>query len=121
MNKLVHVTIPVFFQLRYNYQSVFLFTTMAAATFYMPSPPTKIEEMIGDIWEEGKMRCLIYVKRMSSRGNAYVKGLAVSDSEAIPLPSSFELTYVPDEWVGDTYQNFKEEIDALDNGAEYSN
>lgn len=94
-------------------------TTMTAATFYMPSPPNEIDDIIGEIWREGNARCLIYVKRMSSRGNPYVRGLLISDAESIPLPSDFELNHLPDNCIDSTYNKFKDEIANQNNGTEY--
>ena len=56
---------------------------------------------------------------MSSRGNPYVRGLLISATESIPLPSEFEVHHIPEDHIDATYQNFKDEIDARDNGFEY--
>ena len=91
---------------------------MIATTFYMPSPSNEIDDVLGDIWREGNARHLIYVKRISSRGNPYVRGLLISDTE-IPLPPEFELSYLSEDYVSVAHQNFKDEIDSQNNGTEY--
>ena len=91
---------------------------MAAATFYMPSPPNEIDDIMHEFWKEGNARHLIHVKRMSSKGNPYVRGLLVSTTDAIPLPPEFELSHVPDDRIDPVYERFEAELDVENNGAE---
>ena len=93
-------------------------TTVIATAFHMPSPPNEIDDVLGDIWREGNVRQLIYVKRMSSRGNPYVRGPLISDTQ-VPLPLEFELSHLPEDYVSVAHQNFKDEIDSQNNGTEY--
>ena len=92
---------------------------MTAATFYMPSPPDEIDDIIGEIWRESNAMRLIYVKRVSSRGNPCVRGLLISDTESIPFPSDFELIYLSEDCVNSTYNKFKHEIANQNNGVEF--
>ena len=92
---------------------------MTAATFYIPSPPEEIDDILGEIWRESNARHLIYVKRVSSRGNPYVRGLLISDAESIPLPSDFELNYLSEDCIDSSYNKFRCEIAHQNNGAEY--
>ena len=92
---------------------------MTAATFYMPSPPNEIDDILGEIWKEGNARHLICVERiMSSRGNPCVRGLSISATESIPHPSEFEVHHLPEDHIDVTCQNFKDKMNAQDNGFE---
>ena len=107
--------------LHYNFVSTVdhNFVTMTAATFCMPSPPEEIDDILGEIWRESNVSHLIYVKRVSSRGNPYVRGLLISDAELIPLPSDFEVNCLSEDCIDSTYNKFKGEIANQNNGVEY--
>ena len=93
-------------------------STMTAATFYYPNPPEEIFHLLNGIWKEEDIGQMIYVKRVSSRGNPCIRGLIVSADATIPLPSDFELRHVPEEQIEPTLQDFQEEIAHERNGTE---
>ena len=94
---------------------------MTAAVFYCPSPPDETSHLLNRIWKEENVRHMIYVKRTSSRGNSYIRGLIVSADNVIPLPFElFEIRHLPDEQIEPILQDFQEEITHERNGTECS-
>ena len=89
-----------------------------ALTFYLPSPPDEIDNVLHDIWQEGGIKQMICVKRLSQRGNNYIRGLLISDSE-VELPPLFESRYLSDDLVEEKCDNLKQEILEQENGVEY--
>ena len=95
-------------------------TAMTAAIFYCPSPPSEVSHLLNRIWKEENVRHLIYVKRISSRGDPCMRGLIVSADDVIPLPNEFELRHLPEEEIEPVLQEFQDEIAHERNGAECS-
>ena len=62
---------------------------------------------------------MIYVKRMSSRGNQYMRGLIISADNVIPLPPEFEIRRLPEEQIEFALEDFRDEIAHEKNGVEY--
>lgn len=93
---------------------------MSSAIFYYGSPPDEISHLLNRIWKEENVRHMIYVKRVSSRGNPYIRGLIVSADNVIPLPPEFEIRYLPEEQIKFSLEDFREEIAHERNGTEYS-
>ena len=84
--------------------------TMTASTFYFPSNDYgDQDQFMHQIWQEGTMDYLIYVRRVSLRGNPYIKGLFVLNNESAPLPSEFEVQPIPDDCLGCLLRLFKDE------------
>ena len=94
---------------------------MTAATFYCPDPPDEIDRLMDDIWSTKKIDYLIYVRRISQRGNPYVRGMLISNDETNPLPPEFEIHPIPGTCVDYVWRQFKEEIHIENNGLEFEN
>ena len=103
-------------------------TTMTAATFHFPNPPGEVSHLLiesgkkktSSIWKEEDIKQMIYVRRVSLRGNPHMRVLIVSADDIIPLPPEFELRHLPEEQIETTVQDFQEEIAHERNGTECS-
>ena len=96
---------------------------MTALKFVFYSPLSDDNDDVQDglmhhIWSQRAMDYLIFVRRMSSRGNPYIGGLFVSNEEVI-LPPEFEVRLIPDEHYEELHQQFKEEQRNENNATEY--
>ena len=94
---------------------------MIALTFYFPSNGNQgnQDKFMHQIWQEGTIDYLIHVRRVSLRGNPYIKGLFVLNNESAPLPSEFEVQPIPDDCLGCLLRQFKEEQKIENNATEY--
>ena len=93
---------------------------MTAATFHIPSPPNEIENLSDDVWQEGDTKKMIHVCRISSRGNPHMRGLVVSSGETTPVPAEFEIIHLPEDRIDAMHQDFKDGINARNNGVEHT-
>ena len=92
---------------------------MIALSFYLPSNTSDEDTFISQIWHEGAIDYLIYVKRISARGNPYIKGLLILKDESASLPSELELRPVPDNCLECMWRQFKDEQEMEQNAVEY--
>ena len=93
---------------------------MTVFTFYFPSNGDHDQDsFIRSIWDEHAMEYLIYVRRVSLKGNPYIKGLFILNDESFPLPPEFEVNLIPDDCVECLQQQFKEEQEIENNATEY--
>ena len=94
---------------------------MIALTFYFPSNGDHGDQdkFMHQIWNEHIMDYLIYVRRMSLRGNPHIKGLFILNDESAPLPSEFEVQPIPDDCLGCLLRQFKEEQKIENNAMEH--
>ena len=83
---------------------------MTAAIFHYPSPPNEVPHLLNRIWKEEDVHHMIWVRRMSSRGNPHTRGLIVSADDVIPLPLEFEIRHLPFEEIEPTLQGFQQEM-----------
>ena len=94
---------------------------MIALTFYFPpsNDHGDQDKFIHHIWNEGIMDYLIYVKRISSRGNPYIKGLFILNDESVPLSPEFEVKPIDDDCIESLHRQFKEEQEIENNVIKY--
>jgi hypothetical protein len=95
---------------------------MTAFTFYFPSngDHDDHDEFMQQIWNERILDYLIYVRRVSLRGNPYIKGLFVVNDDSVLPPLPFEVNPISHDCVSHLLQNFKEEQRIENNAVEYS-
>lgn len=92
---------------------------MKTFAFYFPSNDDDQDAFMHQLWNERTMDYLIYVRRISSRGNPYIKGLFIMRDETTSPPPEFELRPIPDDSVSYLVQQFKEEQMFENNATEY--
>jgi hypothetical protein len=94
---------------------------MTAFTFYFPSNGDHDDQdkFMQQIWNERILDYLFYVRRVSLRGNPYIKGLFIVNGEAPSLPVEFEVKPIPDDCVDFLLEDFKEEQRIHNNATEY--
>ena len=91
---------------------------MTVFSFYFPSDDHDQDGFMHSLWNDRTMDYLIYVQRISHRGNPYIKGLFIWKDESVPLPSEWEVYPIPDDVVKHVYRQFKEEQELENNGVE---
>ena len=89
---------------------------MEALKFYFPSNGENQDHFMKDLWDQGTMSYLIFIHRISLRGNPYTKGVFILKDGA-PIPP-FECTPIPEEFIGLMVSEFKEELMIENNGEE---
>ena len=63
---------------------------MMALKFYFPSNGEDQDALMEHLWNQGTMSYLIFFRRMSLRGNPYIKGVFVLDDGDAMVPSEFD-------------------------------
>ena len=93
---------------------------MTAFTFYFPSNgDDNQDDFLHQVWNEGIMDYLIYVRRVSLRGIPYIKGLFILHDESASIPHEFEVHPIPDDCLECLQRQFEEEQRTENNGIEY--
>ena len=94
--------------------------TMIALKFYFPSRFNGDDQcsFMKDLWDQGIMSYLIFTRRMSLRGNPYIKGVFILDDDNTTVPTELECTPVPQGFISLAVSEFKEELLIEDNGVE---
>ena len=91
-----------------------------AFTFYFPSNGDHDDQdkFMDHVWNERIMDYLIYVRRISLRGNPYIKGVFLLNDDATP-PSEFECAPLSnDNDIIPLASEFQEELSVENNGVE---
>ena len=87
-----------------------------ALKFYFPSNSEDQDEFMKGLWNRGVMSYLIYTRRMSLRGNPYIKGVFILNDEDTMVPSEFECIPLSEDCVPSLVNEFQEEILMENNG-----
>ena len=93
----------------------------AALKFYFPSNGNdrNQDEFMEHMWNQGEMSYLIFVRRISSRGNPYIKGVfIVNDEDTVTALSEFECTQLSEEAFSCLVSELQEELSIEHNGVE---
>ena len=90
---------------------------MQSLKFYSPSNGKDQDAFIEHTWNQGAMPYLIFVRRMSLRGNPYIKG-AFLLNEDTTAPSEFECTQLSEEAFSCLVSELQEELSIKNNGVE---
>jgi len=70
-----------------------------------------------NMWNQGTMSYLIFARRMSLRGNPYIKGVFILNDD-ITAPSEFECIPISEDCVPCLVSEFQEELSMENNGVE---
>ena len=70
-----------------------------------------------NLWNQGTLSYLIFTRRMSLRGNPYIKGVFILNDDAMP-PSEFECKLLSKDCVPCSVSDFREELSTENNGVE---
>ena len=90
---------------------------MTAIKFYFPSNGEDQDALMEHVWNQGTMSYLIFIWRMSHRGNTYIKGVFILDDDGATVPSEFECIPLSRDCVSLLVSKFQEEISMENNGA----
>ena len=91
---------------------------MAILKFYFPSNNGDDQDAFMEhLWKQGTMSYLIFVRRMSLRGNPYVKGVFACDDTMTP-PPEFECSLLEGDCVSCVISDIQEELSVENNGME---
>jgi hypothetical protein len=91
---------------------------MTSLKFYLPSSNGEDHDaFLEDLWHQGNISYLIYTRRISQRGNPYIKGVLIVDDDNT-IPPELECTPIP--WIHTSLlvNELKEELSAEQNGVE---
>lgn len=93
---------------------------MVTVKFYFPSNGEDQEAVLKSLWQQEAVSHMIYVRRMSQRGNPYIKGvfsLNENDNDFAPPP---EIQCIPLDEDSTTalVNEFRDELLVEDNGVE---
>ena len=88
----------------------------ATLKFHLPSDCDP-DAFMEHIWKQGTMSHLMFVRRMSLRGNPHIKGLFIFNDDAT-IPSDFECTPISEDCASLSVREFQEEISMENNGVE---
>ena len=91
-----------------------------ALKFYFPSNGNDCnqDEFMEHMWNQGAMSYLIFVRRMSLRGNPYIKGVFILDDDNAVVPPEFECTPLSEDCVPCLVSELQEELWMENNGIE---
>ena len=89
---------------------------MMAQKFYFPSNGEDQDALIEHTWNQGVMSYLLFVRRMSHRGNPYIKGVFILDDDDATVPSEFECTLLSNDYASLLVSEFQEELSMENNG-----
>ena len=92
---------------------------MAALKFYLPSNGED-QDLMKYLWENTDIPYMIFVQRMSFRGNPYIKGVIIldNDSTMTMIPPELICTRLRDDYVAPLVNEFREELSVQNNGTE---
>ena len=91
---------------------------MIALKFYFPSNGEDQDAFMQDWWNQGAVSYLIFTRRMSLRGNPYIKGVFILDDDKAVVPPEFECKLLSDDCVPCLVSPFQEELSMENNGME---
>ena len=92
---------------------------MIALKFYLPSHGEDEDEVIlKDLWDAAAPPYMIFVRRISFRGNPYIKGVFMLKDEDALVPSEIVCVPLSDDCVDPLVNEFREELAAEKNGVE---
>ena len=89
---------------------------MMALKFHFPSNGEDQDVFMQNAWNQGTMSYLIFVRRMSHRGNPYIKGVFILDDDDATVPSEFECTLLSKDCASLSVSEFQEELSMENNG-----
>lgn len=89
---------------------------MVLLKFYTHSNGNQ-DEFMEHMWKQGTMSYLIFVRRMSLRGNPYIKGVFAINDTVTP-PPEFECTQLSNDCVPRLVSELQEELSIENNGIE---
>ena len=90
---------------------------MTALKFYFPSNGEDQDALMEHTWNQGVMSYLLFVRRMSHRGNPHIKGVFVLNDNVTP-PPQFECTPLSDGYIPCLVSELQEELSMENNGVE---
>ena len=88
-----------------------------ALKFYFPSNGEDQDAFMEHMWNQRTMSYLIFARRMSLRGNPYIKGVLVLNDNAT-APSEFECIPLSEEALSCLVSELQEELSMENNGVE---
>ena len=91
---------------------------MTAIKFYYPSNGEDQDALMEHLWDQGTMSYLMFVRRMSLRGNPYIKGVFVLDDDDAMVPSEFDCIPLSKDGFSQLVSEFQEELSMENNGVE---
>ena len=90
---------------------------MTALKFYLPSNGED-QDLLKYLWDNTDIPYMIFVQRMSFRGNPYTKGVIILDNESTMIPPELICTPLRDDYVAPLVNEFREELLVQNNGTE---
>ena len=81
---------------------------MTAIKFYYPSNGEDQDALMEHLWDQGTMSYLMFVRRMSLRGNPYIKGVFVLDNDGAMVPSEFDCIPLSKDGLSQLVSEFQE-------------
>jgi hypothetical protein len=93
---------------------------MTALKFYFPSngEDDDQDQILEDLWNQGTMSYLIFTRRMSHRGNPYIKGVFILENDNTPPPYELECIPLSEDHIHPLVNEFREELLMKNNGVE---
>ena len=91
---------------------------MTPIKFYFPSNGEDQDTLMEHLWNQGIMSYLIFVRRMSHRGNPYIKGVFILDDDNATVPSEFDCIPLSKDGLSQLVTEFQEELSIENNGVE---
>ena len=93
---------------------------MTTMKFYYPSNSEDQEAVLKNLWQQDAISRMIYVRRMSHRGNPYIKGIFTLNEDAADFTPPPEIQCIPlneDSTIA-LVDEFRQELSVEDNGVE---
>ena len=90
---------------------------MTALKFYFPSNGKDQDALMEHTWNQGVMSHLLFVRRMSHRGNPHIKGVFVLNDNTMP-PPQFECNPLFNDCIPCLVSELQEELSMENNGVE---
>lgn len=91
---------------------------MAALKSYFPSKGEDQDAVMKHLWDQGATSHLMFVQRMSLRGNPHIKGVFIPNHEDATTPSELECVPLSKDHVRPSVNEFREELSMTNNGVE---